>query len=419
MTAKQHSTATLLASALIAFSTGLYWDQWQSMPSKSDQDLRPQVNSTSKPSLEQKASSLALLSKKSNHLGDLVLGVTGMAADDQRISFKKQLMAHNYAAAIDIYQFGLDADTADDLGLKPLLMDHVEMLISSSSQDHFTELTELYLSVFYDDIDVLLSLTKFNRSTGFLAEAAAVLHLVKSYAYTNLDKIRVEAAIDHFIGQVHADLVSADDLFGLANIYQQMYRLNLLRPIHRLSQAQLSIQIDNMTVAREILNDLIKEPSVSATAERIMLDHAPGLSLDKANKIAKKNGYSDQVSLVSRGNQYLTNLEIEDDTVTLLIDTGASITTLSQEAFQALSSKHTFDLMGQRIFSTANGIAKGNIYRVERLELGKFTLNDAQIAVLDFPMQAGVEGLLGMNVLAHFRFHIDQEKQLLYLMRRP
>ncbi len=179
-------------------------------------------------------------------------------------------MTHNYAAAIDIYQFGLDADTADDLGLKPLLMDHVEMLISSSSQDHFTELTELYLSVFYDDIDVLLSLTKFNRSTGFLAEAAAVLHLVKSYAYTNLDKIRVEAAIDHFIGQVHADLVSADDLFGLANIYQQMYRLNLLRPIHRLSQAQLSIQIDNMTVAREILNDLIKEPSVSATAERIM-----------------------------------------------------------------------------------------------------------------------------------------------------
>ena len=419
MIAKQHSTATLLASAAIAFSAGLYWDQWRPMPSKGDQGLMPQVNSTSKRSLEQKTSSLALLSKKSSHLGDLALEVTDMAADDQRVSFKKQLTAHNYAAAIDIYQVSLDADTADDLGLKPLLMDHIEMLISSSYQDQFTELTELYLSVFYDDIDVLLSLTKFNRSTGFLAEAAAVLHLVKSYAYTNLDKIRVEAAIDHFIGQVHADLVSADDLFGLANIYQQMYRLNLLRPIHRLSQAQLSIQIDNMTVAREILNDLIKEPSVSAAAERIMLDHAPGLSLGKANKIAEKNGYSDQVSLVSRGNQYLTNLEIEGDTVTLLIDTGASITTLSQEAFQTLSSKHTFDLMGQRMFSTANGIAKGNIYRVESLELGKFTLNDVQIAVLDFPIQAGVDGLLGMNVLAHFRFHIDQEKQLLYLMRRP
>ena len=71
------------------------------------------------------------------------------------------------------------------------------------------------------------------------------------------------------------------------------------------------------------------------------------------------------------------------------------------------------------MFSTANGIAKGDIYRVERLKLGKFTLNGSQLAVLNFTMPAGVDGLLGMNVLAQFRFHIDQEKQLLYLADRP
>ena len=187
MNAKQHSTATLLASAAIAFSAGLYWDQWRPMPSNSDQSLMPQVNSTSKRSLERKTSSLAPLPKKSNHLGNSALGVIGMASDNQRVSFKKQLTAHNYVAAIDIYQVSLDANDTGDLGLKPLLMEHIEMLISSSSQSQFTELTELYLSVFYDDIDVLMSLAKFNRSTGFLAEAAAILHLVKSYAYTNRD----------------------------------------------------------------------------------------------------------------------------------------------------------------------------------------------------------------------------------------
>ena len=419
MNAKQHSTATLLASAAIAFFAGLYWDQWRPMPSNSDQSLMPQVNSTSKRSLEQKTSSLAPLPKKSNHLGNSALGVIGMASDNQRVSFKKQLTAHNYVAAIDIYQLSLDANDTGDLGLKPLLMEHIEMLISSSSQSQFTELTELYLSVFYDDIDVLLSLAKFNRSTGFLAEAAAILHLVKSYAYTNRDKITVEATIDDFISQVHTDLVSADDLFGLANIYQQMHRLNLLTPMHRLRQAQLSIQTGSMASAREILADLIQEPSVSAEAEQIMLNHQQELSLGKGNKMAIKNGYSDQVALVSRGNQYLTNLEIEESTVALLIDTGASMTTLSQAAFHALSTKHTFNLMGQRMFSTANGIAKGDIYRVERLKLGKFTLNGSQLAVLNFTMPAGVDGLLGMNVLAQFRFHIDQEKQLLYLADRP
>ena len=418
MIAKQHSTATLLASAAIAFSAGLYWDQWRPMPSNSDQSLMPQVNSTSKRSLEQKTSSLAPLPKKSNHLGNSALGVIGMASDNQRVSFKKQLTAHNYVAAIDIYQVSLDANDTGDLGLKPLLMEHIEMLISSSSQSQFTELTELYLSVFYDDIDVLLSLAKFNRSTGFLAEAAAILHLVKSYAYTNRDKITVEATIDDFISQVHTDLVSADDLFGLANIYQQMHRLNLLTPMHRLRQAQLSIQTGSMASAREILADLIQEPSVSAEAEQIMLNHQQELSLGKGNKMAMKNGYSDQIILARRGNQYLADLEIQDTKVALLIDTGASMTTLSQQAFQTLSNNHTFDLLGQRIFNTANGIAKGNIYQVDSLTLGRFTMAGIQIAVLDFSMPDGVDGLLGMNILANFRFHIDQKAQMLYLADR-
>ena len=418
MNAKQHSTATLLASAAIAFSAGLYWDQWRPMPSNSDQSLMPQVNSTSKRSLEQKTSSLEPLPKKSNHLGNSALGVIGMASDNQRVSFKKQLTAHNYVAAIDIYQLSLDANDTGDLGLKPLLMEHIEMLISSSSQSQFTELTELYLSVFYDDIDVLLSLAKFNRSTGFLAEAAAILHLVKSYAYTNRDKITVEATIDDFISQVHTDLVSADDLFGLANIYQQMHRLNLLTPMHRLRQAQLSIQTGSMASAREILADLIQEPSISAEAEQIMLNHQQELSLGKGNKMAMKNGYSDQIVLARRGNQYLADLEIQDTKVALLIDTGASMTTLSQQAFQTLSNNHTFNLLGQRIFNTANGIAKGNIYQVDSLTLGRFTLAGIQIAVLDFSMPDGVDGLLGMNILANFRFHIDQKTQMLYLADR-
>ena len=418
MNAKQHSTATLLASAAIAFSAGLYWDQWRPMPSNSDQSLMPQVNSTSKRSLEQKTSSLEPLPKKSNHLGNSALGVIGMASDNQRVSFKKQLTAHNYVAAIDIYQVSLDANDTGDLGLKPLLMEHIEMLISSSSQSQFTELTELYLSVFYDDIDVLLSLAKFNRSTGFLAEAAAILHLVKSYAYTNRDKITVEATIDDFISQVHTDLVSADDLFGLANIYQQMHRLNLLTPMHRLRQAQLSIQTGSMASAREILADLIQEPSISAEAEQIMLNHQQELSLGKGNKMAMKNGYSDQIVLARRGNQYLADLEIQDTKVALLIDTGASMTTLSQQAFQTLSNNHTFNLLGQRIFNTANGIAKGNIYQVDSLTLGRFTLAGIQIAVLDFSMPDGVDGLLGMNILANFRFHIDQKAQMLYLADR-
>ena len=114
----------------------------------------------------------------------------------------------------------------------------------------------------------------------------------------------------------------------------------------------------------------------------------------------------------------MVDLEIQGTAVALLIDTGASMTTLSQKAFQTLSINHNFDLLGQRMFNTANGIAKGNIYQVDSLTLGRFTLAGIQIAVLDFSMSGGVDGLLGMNILANFRFHIDQETQMLYLADR-
>ena len=45
--------------------------------------------------------------------------------------------------------------------------------------------------------------------------------------------------------------------------------------------------------------------------------------------------------------------------------------------------------MGQYVLSTNNGLAKGDIYRIERLKLGKFTLNGAPLGVLDLTVSAG------------------------------
>ncbi len=419
LTVKKHSSFTLIVVASLAFSAGLLWTHWQAALVSSAEVMGLGKNDASELQLQEKLTSPLLPLKKVNQSNRLDMDDATKISKNALAQFKQQLSDHNYPAAVNTYQISLNTGDARKLGLKPILMAHLWMLISSSSEDHFTELTEHYLSVFYDDVDVLLSLAEFNRSIGFLAEAAAVHHLVKSYAYTNRDTLKVEAAIDDFIRQIRANLVAAGDLFGLTNIYEQMRSLNLLRPIHRLGQAQIYLQTGNLITARDILVELTNEPSVRIAAEKIMLEHQQQFASSNSNKIALQNDYSDQIALVSRGNQYWADLEIEDNVVTLLIDTGASMTTLSRQAFQALPNTNNFDLIGQRMFNTANGITKGNIYRVDRLELGRFALNDAQIAVLDFKMPEGVDGLLGMNVLQHFRFHIDQGQQVLYLADRP
>jgi predicted aspartyl protease len=101
-----------------------------------------------------------------------------------------------------------------------------------------------------------------------------------------------------------------------------------------------------------------------------------------------------------------------------MIDTGASITSLSQERFDVLSRDSHFEYLGWRLFNTAGGPARGTVYRASSLQLGAQALREVDIAVLDFQQGPGIDGLLGMNVLRHFHFEIDQDRDLLHLQQR-
>jgi clan AA aspartic protease (TIGR02281 family) len=104
-------------------------------------------------------------------------------------------------------------------------------------------------------------------------------------------------------------------------------------------------------------------------------------------------------------------------TLKLLIDTGASMTALTRESFRRLS-RQRFSLLGTRLFNTANGYTRGDIYRASALTLGEARLEGANIAVLDLRTMDDIDGLLGMNVLRQFHFEIDQSAGVMLITRR-
>ena len=126
----------------------------------------------------------------------------------------------------------------------------------------------------------------------------------------------------------------------------------------------------------------------------------------------------DAVPLIRRGDHYLIETAFNDtEKVVLMIDTGASITSLSRTSFAGLSGDQ-FELRGARMFNTANGVARGEVYRVGSISLGQALVEDVDVAILDYESPDGVDGLLGMNVLRNYRFEIDQDEALLYLRPR-
>jgi hypothetical protein len=77
-----------------------------------------------------------------------------------------------------------------------------------------------------------------------------------------------------------------------------------------------------------------------------------------------------------------------------------------------------FSLLGTRLFNTANGYTRGDIYRASALTLGEERLEGTTVAVLDLRTMDDIDGLLGMNVLRQFHFEIDQSAGAMQIRRR-
>lgn len=92
-----------------------------------------------------------------------------------------------------------------------------------------------------------------------------------------------------------------------------------------------------------------------------------------------------------------------------MVDTGASLTTLSEE----IAAKSGIGSCATRTFSTANGPAQGCVAKVSKIQIGGFVLRDFEVAVMpNLPTDA----LLGMNIVRMLR--LEQQNGVMRLSIR-
>lgn len=90
----------------------------------------------------------------------------------------------------------------------------------------------------------------------------------------------------------------------------------------------------------------------------------------------------------------------------LLLDTGATLTTLSKSVLEAAG----YDLNqteGTRRIVTENGVVELPVIRVHELRIDELEVTDLLVVVHDIPEVAHVEGLIGVNCLRQFRIVFD------------
>ncbi|VUD59464.1 hypothetical protein TDB9533_02684 [Thalassocella blandensis] len=325
--------------------------------------------------------------------------------------FKSYLQQKAFEQAVDLYR---ELDLAGETTvaeLRALIITKLNGYLEVNDGDAFTELANSFLSVYYNDIDVLLLLADFNQRMNYFIEALNVYQMANEYAYSSINSQKVREATNLFLGKVDTFYSNQQSWYMLRQIYERAELVGMLTPEQRIRLAQLYAVTGDTYSAQSTLQDMISRGQ-AVTKARSMLQ-----SMDEGSPQTSPVSYDGNVALKQYGNQFAAMLALPDqyNQVNLLLDTGASLTTLSSMAFNQLSDHSQYTRLGSRMFHTANGVAMGSVYRFKQVRLGSFVLQDVDIAVLDFSITGDVQGLLGMNILGQFKFHINQKTSQLEL----
>lgn len=121
------------------------------------------------------------------------------------------------------------------------------------------------------------------------------------------------------------------------------------------------------------------------------------------------------MDLEQTGDHYLAPIRLNGRDARLLVDTGASITTITADVFAQLRHRGRYRDLGKFSLNTAGGRVEARMITLEKVNFGPFTMSNVTLMVLPEDTLTGAEGLLGMNILKRFDFRIDQYQSALLL----
>ena len=320
-------------------------------------------------------------------------------------AFADLLAAHRYPEALQ--RFNEENSTTALEGYRTDLIRHLESLLEDRDYQHADRLLSGYLAREYRDVDVLLIRARLYQLQGEYSTALDTLYQARSYEYRIPQIEAITAQIRKLVARYDRELQAAGEQQALLSLYEQLAVLEPDYSPYFIALAKAQLDLDRLAEARQSLTLVQFDPLVSNEALQLIN------RIDNLVRYPQPGAVA--IPLIREGEHFLVEAWINDAIpVRLLIDTGASMTVVRSEVLAAAEIPLLSD-EPPRYFNTANGLVAGRVYRVDRLSIGDQEIPNIELAGLDFPMAAGVDGLLGMNYLKHFRFFIDQGKQELRL----
>ena len=327
--------------------------------------------------------------------------------------FTKLLEDYEYSEAINLYAAISHSSENEASKLKVIFMSHLEDLLTQSYEPNirFEDLTNTYLADFHSDIEVLLKVAAYQSVIGRYYEGVGTLQLAHSYIISDADQGKFNRQYREYMDLAIESLFDQSGGSEVIGYYDFVNTAGLLQNEDRFNLVSLYLNQGSRFLAEQEAVILFQDDQWRAKTEQLFKQSTPQ---SKPDFVAKRD-FESKVTMRRRGSHFLVPVTLTDDNAQLLLDTGASITTLTRSYYDDV--KHRLNLKYQRsaMFNTANGAVKADVYRVDQFTIGQYKIPDLEVTVLDYPSPGDTHGLLGMNVLRYFRFQINQQSAELEL----
>ena len=268
-----------------------------------------------------------------------------------------------------------------------------------------------YLDEYFDDVQALRWLGAAQLGQGAFMEGMMTLYSAMAYA-SRLEVLtainqQIQTAVDEHVAPLHQKQAWHE----LLPLYEQLLALAPDNASYYLAMAKVHIAMKDFQKARETLEIIRHDASVA--------DAVDGLFSQIEQQVFEVSVSQVGIPLMRRNGHYFVTAMIDHATeVTLLIDTGASITSLTPRALN--DAGYSVGLNSQRriVISTANGNVEVSMLSMDDFSIGNMSVSKLDVIALGMDEMPGVDGLLGMNYLKHFEFTIDQANDRLRLTPR-
>jgi clan AA aspartic protease (TIGR02281 family) len=285
-------------------------------------------------------------------------------------------------------------------------LDATQALIQQKLFTHAENSISAYLSFQSDDSDFLYQQVDLYWQQKLPLLAIRYAYEVQYHVFNEVENRAVVNYARQLVQQQVDVLITNNLWLELRSLIEEVLLFDSQNPNLQWLLVRAQYQLGQFEYARNAIEPLLNQPNYKIKAQALLAEIETALREPQS------------IPLSRQGKHFIVQALINDTfNVSLMLDTGASISLLSEPAFEGLSRYSEVVYVKDLQLNTAGGIITASIYQVDQFTIQDYIINDFIFAVSPY-VSEGNDGLLGMNYLSAFDFYIDQNNSLLILKNK-